>query len=170
MTSILILWHQPFASLCRPLDVHCTCGEPYCFTCKKEAHQPVDCQTVQDWSFKNSSESENMTWIMANTKACPKCEANIEKNQGCMHMTCSQCRHEFCWLCLGKWSIHGDGTGGLYACNRCDCQRKSCLSCMVVNGKQHKQCCMVALKQWMCLIVCSIVIAMLAYNLHTPTL
>lgn len=36
-----------------------------------------------------------------------------------MHMTCSQCRYEFCWLCLEPWSEHGDGTGGYYACNKC---------------------------------------------------
>lgn len=42
------------------------------------------------WISKNSAESENVTWIMANTKPCPKCHRPIEKNQGCMHMTCSQ--------------------------------------------------------------------------------
>lgn len=42
----------------------------------------------------------------------------IEKNQGCMHMTCSQCRHEFCWLCQGPWAEHGERTGGFYNCNR----------------------------------------------------
>ena len=34
-------------------------------------------------------------------------------------MICSQCEHNFCWLCLGKWSLHGDRTGGGYfRCNR----------------------------------------------------
>ena len=35
-----------------------------------------------------SAESENMNWILANTKPCPKCSRPIEKNQGCMHTTC----------------------------------------------------------------------------------
>ena len=39
------------------------------------------------WNFKNSAESENVTWILANTKKCPKCARPIEKNQGCNHMT-----------------------------------------------------------------------------------
>ncbi|KAG6741368.1 hypothetical protein POTOM_054602 [Populus tomentosa] len=36
-----------------------------------------------------------------------------------MHMTCTPpCKFEFCWLCLGAWSDHGERTGGFYACNR----------------------------------------------------
>ncbi|GER41654.1 RING/U-box superfamily protein [Striga asiatica] len=58
-------------------------------------------------------------WILANSKPCPKCKRPIEKNQGCMHMTCTPpCKFEFCWLCLGAWSDHGERTGGFYACNR----------------------------------------------------
>lgn len=45
------------------------------------------------WMVKNSAESENLNWILAHTKQCPKCKRPIEKNQGCMHMTCSQCRY-----------------------------------------------------------------------------
>ncbi len=52
----------------------------------------VDCETVHKWVLKNSAESENLNWILAHTKQCPKCKRPIEKNQGCMHMTCSQCR------------------------------------------------------------------------------
>jgi len=53
----------------------------------------VDCDTVHTWILKNSAESENLNWILAHTKQCPKCKRPIEKNQGCMHMTCSQCRY-----------------------------------------------------------------------------
>ncbi|KNA22964.1 hypothetical protein SOVF_029080 [Spinacia oleracea] len=100
-------------------DVTCLCSHPFCWNCTEEAHRPVDCSTVAKWILKNSAESENMNWILANSKPCPKCKRPIEKNQGCMHMSCTPpCKFEFCWLCLGAWSDHGERTGGFYACNR----------------------------------------------------
>lgn len=100
-------------------DVTCGCSYSFCWNCTEEAHRPVDCDTVSKWIMKNSAESENMNWILANSKPCPKCKRPIEKNQGCMHITCTPpCKFEFCWLCLGAWSDHGERTGGFYACNR----------------------------------------------------
>ncbi|KAI5390687.1 probable E3 ubiquitin-protein ligase ARI7 [Lathyrus oleraceus] len=100
-------------------DVSCLCSYSFCWNCTEEAHRPVDCGTVVKWILKNSAESENMNWILANSKPCPKCKRPIEKNQGCMHITCTPpCKFEFCWLCLGAWSDHGERTGGFYACNR----------------------------------------------------
>ncbi|GAY60964.1 hypothetical protein CUMW_206140 [Citrus unshiu] len=93
-------------------DVTCRCSYSFCWNCTEEAHRPVDCDTVAKWVLKNSAESENMNWILANSKPCPRCKRPIEKNQGCMHMTCTPP------LCLGQWSDHGERTGGFYACNR----------------------------------------------------
>merc|ERR1719320_1097450 len=98
-------------------DVECTCGHRSCFECKGDAHAPCSCNQLRKWVKLYSAEGENTTWIMANTKKCPKCRVNIEKNQGCMHMTCRQCRHEFCWLCKGDWKNHS-------ACNKTDQVKK----------------------------------------------
>lgn len=88
-------------------DVACLCGHLFCWNCTEEAHRPVDCDTVAKWILKNSAEAENVTWILAYTKPCPKCKRPIEKNKGCMHMTCnSACKFQFCWLCLGDWTTH----------------------------------------------------------------
>merc|ERR1711964_160795 len=62
------------------------------------------------------SDAENIRYIMARTKQCPKCKAHIEKDKGCNHMTCKKCKHQFCWLCKGDWKDHGVGTGGFYKC------------------------------------------------------
>jgi len=112
------------------IDVTCPCGPfVFCFGCCHEAHLPASCSDVARWNQKNSAESENITWIMANTKKCPKCAVNIEKNQGCNHMTCRKvtggCGHEFCWLCLGDWKEHGANTGGYYNCNKYEKVKKT---------------------------------------------
>lgn len=99
-------------------EVRCDCGGSFCFQCGSESHKPADCEMAQQWDEKNSSESENLQWIMANTKACPACKKPIEKNQGCNHMTCATCKHEFCWICLASWKEHGSATGGYYKCNK----------------------------------------------------
>jgi ariadne-1 len=72
-------------------------------------HLPVRCAVVQEWQRKNQDSSADVTWLLANTKACPKCKNPIEKNGGCMHMTCRKpggCGHEFCWICLQDWKGH----------------------------------------------------------------
>mmetsp|Transcript_59804 Transcript_59804/g.107614 ORF Transcript_59804/g.107614 Transcript_59804/m.107614 type:complete len:528 (+) Transcript_59804:174-1757(+) len=109
------------------LEIRCNCNYSWCWACGEEAHRPASCKTVVQWNVKNSAESENISWIRANTKKCPKCHKPIEKNQGCNHMVCSKaggCGHEFCWLCLGEWSTHGTSTGGYYQCNIFDKQSK----------------------------------------------
>ena len=83
-------------------------------------HTPATCEQVEMWRRKASDESENVKWMQANTKRCPSCRSPIEKNGGCMHMTCHGCKHEFCWLCRGPWSEHGSATGGFYNCNKYD--------------------------------------------------
>lgn len=98
--------------------VECACSLPFCFRCGEEVHDPASCSQLQEWKKKCSNESETANWILANTKKCPKCQARIEKNQGCNHMSCKICKHDFCWICLQEWKDHNNNTGGYYKCNR----------------------------------------------------
>eukprot|EP01133_Synstelium_polycarpum_P006598 gene6598-7662_t len=87
--------------------VLCKCGFQYCFNCNDFEigdHMPCPCSQVDKWLQKASDESENVTWMLANTK---------KKNAG-------GCGFEFCWLCRGAWSDHGSATGGYYNCNKYD--------------------------------------------------
>jgi ariadne-1 len=81
--------------------VRCACNYTFCFKCGEEAHDPCSCAQLSDWNEKCMNESETANWILANTRKCPQCTTRIEKNQGCNHMTCKMCKHEFCWICMG---------------------------------------------------------------------
>ena len=52
-----------------------------------------------------SSNHSIIVWIYENSyKQCPKCGAIIEKNEGCNHMSCTNCNYEFCWICMEKYA------------------------------------------------------------------
>ncbi|KAH3760423.1 ubiquitin-protein ligase [Pelomyxa schiedti] len=94
------------SSLIKSPLVLCKCGFKMCFMCNEEAHFPANCAMLKKWLEKCRDDSETYHWIQVNTKICPKCKSAIEKNGGCNHMTCRNCRHEFCWLCFGDWHNH----------------------------------------------------------------
>lgn len=94
-------------------DCHCS----FCFSCGGSNHLPIPCHLLKCWIQKCADDSETANWMSVNTKDCPKCASTIEKNGGCNHIICRQCKHEFCWICLGSWSEHGNE---YYKCNRFD--------------------------------------------------
>ncbi|EDQ88427.1 uncharacterized protein MONBRDRAFT_32739 [Monosiga brevicollis MX1] len=101
----------------RAQPVTCKCGTTFCFKCQQEWHAPLKCTMLGRWLKKCADDSETSNWLSSHTKECPKCHATIEKNGGCNHMTCQECRHEFCWQCMGDWAPHGSSW---YQCNRFD--------------------------------------------------
>lgn len=78
-------------------------------------HAPTDCLIIKKWLTKCADDSETANYISAHTKDCPKCHICIEKNGGCNHMSCYNCKHDFCWMCLGDWKLHGSE---YYECSR----------------------------------------------------
>lgn len=112
------VWYPDLTSI----DVFCECGTAFCFYCEKDAHVPVECYYLQMFSDKlKEGEEEGVSnnsdlWVRVNSKNCPKCKSPIEKNAGCMHMTCYNCKYEFCWLCMGDYRKHYEETG-LGLCN-----------------------------------------------------
>lgn len=91
------------------------CKTSFCFKCGVDYHAPTDCDTIKKWLTKCADDSETANYISAHTKDCPKCHICIEKNGGCNHMQCYSCKHDFCWMCLGDWKVHGSE---YYECSR----------------------------------------------------
>ncbi|KAM6185286.1 cullin-9 [Rhynchocyon petersi] len=86
------------------------CGWASCFSCSfPEAHYPASCghmsQWVDDGGYYDGMSVEAQSKHLAKliSKRCPSCQAPIEKNEGCLHMTCAKCNHGFCWRCLKSW-------------------------------------------------------------------
>ena len=50
-------------------------------------------------------------------KRCPRCQIYTEKNEGCNHMTCVNCKCQRCWLCEGEFKY------GLYDSGKCSGQK-----------------------------------------------
>ncbi|KAF2823698.1 hypothetical protein CC86DRAFT_384256 [Ophiobolus disseminans] len=72
------------------------CEYALCLTCNRPWHGNTGCDKAKQ---KEDADSVEEIKTMG-AKPCPKCGLNIDKEGGCDHMTCSACRHNFCWECL----------------------------------------------------------------------
>ena len=76
------------------------CSQIMCLKCNKPFHDKVTCESMMNRELKNWSVGKDI-------KKCPHCKAIIQKIEGCNHITCSFCNHDWCWLCEGQYtSIH----------------------------------------------------------------
>lgn len=112
--------------------VHCYCGTNCCFSCAKEGHWPVPCNAIDAYTQSKLisllrtkhfaalklqlkyvtggapiDNIEHQEQQSIETKKCPKCKMEWERNGGCNHFVCGGCGHHYCWICLKDWSSHG---------------------------------------------------------------
>jgi hypothetical protein len=81
-----------------------TCDQIFCSLCKHQHSSYLFpfCGSQQS----SSPDASVIQWKSSNggkCKKCPNCRHHIEKNGGCNHMTCSFCKHEFCWRCKSAY-------------------------------------------------------------------
>ncbi|TVU46077.1 hypothetical protein EJB05_05595 [Eragrostis curvula] len=114
------------APLC---EVECLCGHSFCFRCAARAHSPCPCAMWERWEAKCLGEAENVKWLLANTKTCPKCLRPIVKEGGCNHVTCLQCGQSLCWLCgAATGQAHSWTSIAGHSCNRFTAEEKKKVS------------------------------------------
>ena len=77
--------------------VKCNFGHDFCFECLKQPHGRKKCKDLIDKDFEEWKKHKIV-------KRCPNCKIWTEKNEGCNHMTCVECKFQWCWLCQKKYS------------------------------------------------------------------
>ncbi|KAN0028140.1 hypothetical protein ACTFIV_009972 [Dictyostelium citrinum] len=76
--------------------ISCSDHQPFCLFCKKNGyHWPLACSQ----SKYDDHDLFSYRWIIENTTICSKCKYPVERNNGCNHMTCIRCHHQFCYAC-----------------------------------------------------------------------
>jgi hypothetical protein len=80
------------------LFVCATCGGEACIPCDRPWHKGKTCEEfkarVKD---RIDDEDKTLAMIKRKTKKCPNCKISIEKQGGCVHMSCHKCHHGFSW-------------------------------------------------------------------------
>ncbi|KAK3679151.1 E3 ubiquitin-protein ligase rnf14 [Recurvomyces mirabilis] len=90
---------------------------PSCFTitcvgCKVEMHFGESCSDYKGRA--NGHLGALQKWMDENKcKRCTKCDAAVQKVDGCNNMRCSGCRSDFCWKCMKIFDGHKDVYGHL---------------------------------------------------------
>ena len=106
--------------------VTCLEGHQFCFQCSKPWHGNKKCQDEIDKDFKKWKRNKLV-------KRCPKCKFWTEKNLGCNHMTCPECKYEWCWFCGAKCDPGHFKMGG--GCYGLQFTQKNCYNnCLLLYG------------------------------------
>ncbi|XP_048779394.2 uncharacterized protein LOC125682846 [Ostrea edulis] len=88
------------------------CRTSMCSKCHVEYHSGISCVMYQ---MENSNDETGLQkWMRQdpnNRRLCPNCFAGIEKNGGCQHMECRDCKSHICWICMKFFSTSGECYG-----------------------------------------------------------
>ncbi|XP_056016354.1 E3 ubiquitin-protein ligase parkin-like isoform X2 [Ostrea edulis] len=94
-----------------------SCRFEFCRECRDAYHPEEECNTHHtagasgqevdnslEQAMRAHNELESMETIDKISKPCPKCRVKTERSGGCMHMTCSVCKTDWCWICDKEWN------------------------------------------------------------------
>lgn len=98
-----------------------SCDTSYCAKCLTQHSARITCQEAKEnktvIADKEEQEKATQRWKEQNSRPCPQCKVSIEKSEGCNHMVCRTCKHEFCWQCMKPYSAKGHGPFGCSLAN-----------------------------------------------------
>jgi len=91
------------------------CDRATCFNHRVIWHTDMTCDEYDLIESQSTETDANSKWLELFAKRCPNCQWYIQKNEGCDHMTCRYCQHEFCWQCFADYQLiaaYGSGEHG----------------------------------------------------------
>ena len=80
------------------------CDKEFCFKClrNRDEHENMKCEEYLKKKKKKDDKIFLEVYGKNNIKKCPHCGSHTNKTEGCNHMTCANCKKEWCWLCNAK--------------------------------------------------------------------
>ena len=94
-----------------PIVTCIKCSRSTCFNHRGIWHTDLTCDEYDLIEEQSTETDANNKWLELFAKKCPNCNWYIQKNEGCDHMTCRYCHHEFCWQCFADYqaiAAHGN--------------------------------------------------------------
>ena len=78
-----------------------SCLNIICISCQAQEHYDMSCEAYQ---AAIKAEEKFTKWKEENNvRACQKCDAPIEKINGCNHIECTNCANHICWECMASF-------------------------------------------------------------------
>ena len=81
------------------------CNRPTCSKHHSVWHTDMSCDQYDILISQSTDTDVNDKWLQLFSKECPQCHFHIQKIEGCDHMTCRYCKHEFCWECFVDYKL-----------------------------------------------------------------
>ncbi|ODN04682.1 E3 ubiquitin-protein ligase parkin [Orchesella cincta] len=82
--------------------------------CRQEGTVPDPCTSSGPSStgyYVSADRAAQAQWgdatrraMRLSTKPCPNCRVPTERAGGCMHMECTKCKFQWCWVCQTSWN------------------------------------------------------------------
>ncbi|KAL3512020.1 hypothetical protein ACH5RR_024737 [Cinchona calisaya] len=82
------------------------CRRLFCAKCRVPWHPGFECEEFQKLKVDEKGNDDLTVHVLAQKNKwtkCPNCKFLVDKNEGCIHMTC-RCGFEFCYICGLNWS------------------------------------------------------------------
>lgn len=115
------------------------CLYSWCSQCKLENHNGKDCYMFDNLTVEQIQLAIEELISEIQHPKCPTCKVVLQKDEGCNHMICSQCKTESCYVCgkIYNCTIRGSHINFSKACS---CSRSSVsYSDAIQNNKKKVQ-------------------------------